>query len=109
MHTATTPARGAAPVVAWVLAIGAVLALIGTSAAVVVGLVRGIERVEAFWLLSWPGLPIVGAIIVSRRPGNRVGWLLLGIGCGIAVGSQRRATPPSASHRRARRWSSRCG
>lgn len=45
-------------------------------------------RIEALWVLSWVGLglPIVGALVVARRPDNRVGWLLLGIGVGIGVG-----------------------
>lgn len=43
-------------------------------------------RIEALWVLWWVGLPIVGALVVARRPDNRVGWLLLGIGVGIGVG-----------------------
>jgi len=86
MHSTDRPAHRAAPAVAWTIAVSAVVVLLASSAGVLSGVVRGIERVEALWILSWPGLPIVGAIIVSRRPGNRVGWLLLGIGCGIAAG-----------------------
>jgi hypothetical protein len=35
------------------------------------------------------GFPAVGAVIVSRRPGNRVGWILCAIGGspGLAVAS----------------------
>lgn len=86
MHSTDRPAHRAAPAVAWTIAVSSILVLLASSVGVLSGVVRGIERVEALWMLSWPGLPIVGAIIVSRRPGNRVGWLLLGIGGGIAVG-----------------------
>ncbi len=43
-------------------------------------------RLETLWTLSWPGLPIVGAVILLRRPGNKVGGALLAIGTGIGLG-----------------------
>lgn len=36
------------------------------------------------WLASWTGFPLVGAIIASRRR-TVLGWLLLGVGLGIAT------------------------
>jgi hypothetical protein len=33
----------------------------------------------ALWLLSWVGFGFVGAIVVSRQPWNRIGWILGGI------------------------------
>ena len=37
----------------------------------------------SFYLLSYP---VVGAVIVSRRPHNRIGWLLVVSGAAIALG-----------------------
>lgn len=70
---------------AWSLASVAVIALL-TVAAVAVAYPPETGRLEALWVLSWLGLPVVGAVVVSRRPGNVVGWLLLGSGTGIAMG-----------------------
>jgi len=41
----------------------------------------------ALWLSTWVGFGLVGAIVVSRQPGNRIGWILSGVtlGVGIAV------------------------
>jgi hypothetical protein len=33
----------------------------------------------ALWLLSWVGFGLVGAIVVTRQPRNRIGWILCGI------------------------------
>ncbi|CAN5891404.1 hypothetical protein BH23ACT10_BH23ACT10_16390 [soil metagenome] len=85
MHEPTPRGRGAATL-AWVIAVFAVIGLLATSVMSLLQPVGPGGRFEAVWVLSWPGLPMVGAIIVSRRPGNRIGWLLLGIGTGIAVG-----------------------
>ena len=32
-----------------------------------------------------PGLPLIGAVIASRRPRNPLGWLLIAAGTGIAI------------------------
>lgn len=41
------------------------------------------------WLLSCSFLafPVIGALIVSRRPGNTVGWIFCAIGLGTAATS----------------------
>lgn len=40
--------------------------------------------IDPFWL-GFAGLPIVGAVITSRRPSNPVGWVVLGIGVAAAL------------------------
>lgn len=37
------------------------------------------------WAWSWVGFGLVGALIVSRRPSSRIGWLLCGLTLGIGV------------------------
>ena len=39
----------------------------------------------ALWLSTWVGFGLVGAIVVSRQPGNRIGWILCGITLGVGV------------------------
>ena len=41
---------------------------------------------EAFWAASWLGFGFVGALIVTRRPDNHIGWLLVGITFLLGVG-----------------------
>lgn len=74
-----------APALAWSLA---GVALVGIGVAFIGALLEpvGDGRIEALWVLSWVGFPVVGAVVGARRPGNRVGWLLLGMGFGIGVG-----------------------
>ena len=33
----------------------------------------------ALWLSSWLGFGVVGALVVTNRPANRIGWILCGI------------------------------
>ena len=41
---------------------------------------------QAFWYgLAWVGFPVVGALVLWRRPGNVIGWLLLLTGSCWAV------------------------
>jgi hypothetical protein len=45
------------------------------------GLIIGaITLPDSWWLLSWVGFPMVGAFILWKRPGHRMGHLLLFIG-----------------------------
>ncbi|MGH8948540.1 MAG: hypothetical protein ACRDXF_06725, partial [Acidimicrobiia bacterium] len=37
------------------------------------------------WLSTWVGFGLVGALVVSSRPGNRIGWLMCGITFGVGV------------------------
>lgn len=41
---------------------------------------------EAVWAASWLGFGFVGALIVSRRAGNRIGWLLVSVTVLLGVG-----------------------
>lgn len=41
---------------------------------------------DLLWLASWLGFPTVGALIVSRRPRNAVGWILVAVGASVGVG-----------------------
>lgn len=43
-------------------------------------------RLEALWVFSWIGFPLVGAFIASRRPSTRIGWVLVGIGTATGLG-----------------------
>lgn len=40
---------------------------------------------DLIWVSSWLGFGVVGALVVSRRPRNRVGWILSGITFGVGV------------------------
>jgi hypothetical protein len=40
--------------------------------------------IDPFWL-AWVGLPVVGAFILAKRPGNRVGAIVLAIGVCAAL------------------------
>ncbi len=74
--------------VAWVLAVGAL-----TAAVVLQQLNPPVSTTEApegfwvttLWMSAWVGFGAVGALIVSRRPDNRIGWILSGITFGVAI------------------------
>lgn len=72
----------------WLLAVAAVGGVLSAAIGALIEPDRlgGAGRLEALWMLSWLGLPIVGAGIVARRPTNRVGWLMLAVGCGVSAG-----------------------
>src|SRR5688572_17600099 len=40
---------------------------------------------DSFMGVAFMSFPAVGALIITRRPGHRFGWLLLGIGAGAAT------------------------
>ncbi|MEO7804341.1 MAG: sensor histidine kinase [Actinomycetota bacterium] len=44
-----------------------------------------LNPVDILWATSWLALPAVGALIASRRPGNKIGWLACAFGLPIAV------------------------
>jgi hypothetical protein len=61
------------------------------TSSIVLGLHRppGFESAQAadlIWAVPFISFPAVGIIILARRPGNRVGWVLFGIGIAIGVG-----------------------
>jgi hypothetical protein len=39
----------------------------------------------AIWLSTWVGFGLVGALVVSSRPANRIGWLMCGITFGVGI------------------------
>lgn len=80
---------------AWATAAAAVVAPTALTLWLEVGLRRAGTSFEALtaeplvpsliWVLAWVGYPIVGAMIVTRRRDNRIGWLLITIGTAVAV------------------------
>ena len=82
-------------VFAWATAAVAVLAPTALTLWLEVGLRRAGTSFEILteeplvpsllWVLAWVGYPIVGAMIVTRRRDNRIGWLLIAIGTAVAV------------------------
>lgn len=76
--------RRAAPVAAWtfwVLAVAAIAAAAVLSAAhPPVSSLGPFSLVDQIgWSSAWLGFGLVGAVIVSQRPDNRIGWVLCGI------------------------------
>ncbi|MDF2968509.1 MAG: putative two-component system sensor kinase [Nocardioidaceae bacterium] len=47
---------------------------------------RGVSAHDEYFGLAMVGFAVVGAVLGSRRPGNPIGWLLLGIA--LALGAQ---------------------
>lgn len=47
--------------------------------------VRG-SLVDLFWVAALLSLPAVGALILARRPANRIGWILCGMGVAFGIG-----------------------
>jgi hypothetical protein len=67
--------------VVWrVLLLGCVAVVAGT----VIWMVAS-GRAESGWPMSWLGFLIVGGVLVTRLPRNRVGWCMLGIGVGLTT------------------------
>ena len=58
----------------------------------------------AMWLSSWVGFGLVGAVIVTRRPANRIGWVLCGITLGMGVSQVASAYARYALVTEAGRW-----
>lgn len=50
-----------------------------------------------WWVLGWVGYPVVGAVILSSRPGNVVGRLLMAIGMAWVLPLAAQASLPTAS------------
>jgi hypothetical protein len=47
---------------------------------------ESLQAADVIWAVPFIAFPAVGIIILVGRPGNRVGWLLFGIGIAISVG-----------------------
>jgi signal transduction histidine kinase len=45
----------------------------------------GSRLIDVIWALPYIAFPIVGAIIIHRRPAGRVGWILSGIGLAMGL------------------------
>jgi hypothetical protein len=75
----TKPAAARLP---WVM-LGLIVALVGAAQVLSVGAGSG---VDAFALASF-SFPVVGALIASRQPRNALGWILLAVGVGLALGA----------------------
>ncbi|MGI8773964.1 MAG: hypothetical protein ACR2KQ_02935 [Actinomycetota bacterium] len=41
---------------------------------------------DLFWAAAFLLLPAVGALIMSRKPGNKIGWILCGMGVAFGLG-----------------------
>ena len=55
----------------------ATLSVAGATLATILGFESGLDRL---WPLSWISFPIVGWLILLRRPGNRIGRIMLALG-----------------------------
>ena len=40
---------------------------------------------QSSWVLAWVGFPVVGVLVLLRRPGNRIGWIMVAIGLCFAL------------------------
>ncbi|MDX1620445.1 MAG: hypothetical protein R3320_05610 [Nitriliruptorales bacterium] len=83
-----TPAAGVAAWVLYAVALGllAGTAVISTMSGDTVANMLQRETTPAqdiVWSLSWVGFGLVGALIVGRRPTNRIGWMLVSITFGL--------------------------
>ena len=58
----------------------------------------------ALWLSTWIGFGLVGAVVVSRRPTNRIGWVLCGITLGMGASQLASAYARYALITEAGRW-----
>lgn len=63
-----------------------------------------LEGVERLWPSSWLGWPVVGYLIVIRKPGNLVGRVLLLIGSSMGLSLAAEALATSASSRQVAAW-----
>lgn len=93
-RAATTGAWG---LFAVALATSGAAVVLGAQNARVLDLSRGFQArpADVVWLASWLGFPAVGAVIISRRPRNAVGWILCAIGVSVGIGV---LTPTYARH-----------
>lgn len=72
-----------APAIAWGVA---TLCILGVASAVALSVLSAMLSPSIFSLgAAFILFPLVGAIIISRRPENIIGRILLGIGCGTAT------------------------
>ena len=79
----TAPVTDSAPGVVGQAAVRAAVTILA-AAAVATLLIPGVT--QEFWYgLAWVGFPIVGALVLWRRPANLIGWLLLLTGACWAV------------------------
>ncbi|MBA3368675.1 MAG: hypothetical protein H0T99_08435 [Geodermatophilaceae bacterium] len=65
---------------AYVLAVIAVIAVLLVPYAIVAGGLSLTEAVEGYYLQSSVLFAVLRALILRRRPGHVIGWLLVGIG-----------------------------
>jgi hypothetical protein len=83
--------RRAAALLAWSVCAVSLLLLAFSLLLIVLGwstpLPRGWSpwRDQAIWLVGSIGAPILGSLIVSRRPENLYGWLWVGLGLSLAL------------------------
>jgi signal transduction histidine kinase len=73
--------------------LGAGFAVLGAvfASSIVLGLNRppgfvSVQAADLIWAVPFMSFPAVGVIILARRPDNRVGWVLFGIGITVGVG-----------------------
>lgn len=47
---------------------------------------EGVQVADLIWAVPFMAFPVIGSVILAKRPSNRVGWILFGIGLAISVG-----------------------
>lgn len=81
----------AAPPIAWGLCLAGVAAIVAAGILSAIYPFTSAQETydpvgEFVWAASWIGFGVVGALIVTQRPTNRIGWVLVGITSLLGVG-----------------------
>ena len=77
------------------IGLGLIVALGGLTVSIVLATPDVEDSLARFWPLAFAGFPIMGALVLGRRPGNRIGLIMLWIG--IAAGVPQALTAASVT------------
>lgn len=77
------------------IGLGLIVALGGLTVSIVLATPDVKDSLARFWPLAFAGFPIMGGLVLGRRPGNRIGLIMLWIG--IAAGIPQALTAASVT------------